>query len=101
RQGNLLRPDRPPRRLDPDDPPAVPEIAGDLAVLNDVDPARVRAAGIAPGHRVVACGAGALLPEPAVDWEAGIVRIIQDRNPLPDFVARQDLGVDPVHPHDV
>ena len=58
---------KPARRLDADDAAALAADAGDFAVLDDVDAARVGGAGEAPGDRVVARDAAAALQR----WRPG------------------------------
>jgi len=49
--------------------------AGDLAILDDIDAARIGAARIAPGHRIMPHRAATPLKKPALDRKAGIVEI--------------------------
>ena len=60
--------------LDADDPVALAADAGDLAVLDDVHAPRVGAAGIAPGHGIVARGAAAPLQGRAEHRVAQVAR---------------------------
>ena len=69
-----------------------------LAVLDDVDPAAVRTAGKAPGHRVMAHRAAAALQEAALDGEAGVV-IVEEGIHLPDRLAVEKFGINTVNAH--
>ena len=87
-------------RLDADHRARLVGEACHLAILDDVHPERGGGAGIAPVHRVVACGAGARLDIGAEDLEARIL-IAQMRDAPAQGVAVPELPVDAVQPHDV
>ena len=62
--------------LDADDPLSVAQEARHFALLDDVDAEAVGGAGITPGDRVVAGGAGAGLEDGALHGKAGTVRVV-------------------------
>ena len=64
-------------------------------------PQRIGGAGIAPGHRVVAHGAGARLQDAAPDGPARLLGIIEIGQQLHHLAAVEQFGVDAVEPHDV
>ena len=97
---DLAGADSPPRGLDPGDPVAVPQEAGDFAVLHDVDAEPVCRPGIAPDDRVVARGAAAALQQAALDREPRIVEI-EERQHGPHLLPVEQLGIDAVKPHGV
>ncbi len=97
----LLAADRAARGLDADDLAAVARDAGDLAVLDDVDPARVGGARVAPGNGIVARGAAARLHEAADDRVARAIRAVEQRHEVADLVAAHQLGVDAIQPHGI
>ncbi len=72
-----------------------------FAILDDVDAVPVGGAGIAPGHRVVAHGAGAALQNAAPDGPARFPGIIEIGQKLHHLAAVEQFGVDAVEPHDV
>src|SRR4029078_9993978 len=74
--------------------------AGRLAILYDVDAARIRRARIAPGHGVVTNGAAARLQEGATDGKAGIVEIGKRNQPAHAF-AVEKLGIDAGKTHGI
>src|SRR5580693_4202825 len=65
RDANLLRPDEAACRLDPGDAASVRREPGDLAVLDNVDTARIGATGKPPRHRIVTRNPGTRLQQTA------------------------------------
>ena len=89
------------RRLDAGDGPrGVAADRGDLAMLDDVDARRVRAARVAPGDGVVTRRAAARLIKAAFDRKARVVEI-KDRNKPAHRVTVEPFGVDAVQAHGV
>src|SRR5579863_3440232 len=76
------------------DPVFVHAQARHLAVLNDVDPEAVRAARIAPCHRVMPRNARATLNEPAKNRVACARTRVQHRHEFPDLVELEHFGID-------
>ena len=74
--------------------------AGDLAILEDVDPVLVGAARVTPGHRVMAHRAAAPLRQTALDGEAGVVEI-EERVFAFDRVEVEIFGIRAVQLHRV
>ena len=70
-------------------------------MLDDVDAEAVGGAGITPGDRVVAGGAGAGLEDGALHGKAGTVRIVEVGQAAAHLVAAEEFGIDPVRAHDV
>ena len=91
---------KPRRGFDADHPAGLASNAGDLAILDDVDPALIGAAGIAPGHGIMADGAAAALQEPALDRKAGILEIEERKHGF-DRASIEQLGVDAMQPHGI
>src|ERR1700677_1010362 len=89
----LARADEAPCGLDADDAAVVRADSCDCATLDDVDTARIGAARIAPGDRIVTRGAAARLIEAAVDRKAGAVEVKEGHH-LADRVAVEQFGVD-------
>ena len=90
-----------PRRVStPDRAAALDPDALDLAVLQHVDAAPVRRAGVAPGDRVVAHRAAATLQEPALDRKAGVV-VVELGVQAPDRGLVEQFGIDAVHHHGI
>ncbi len=73
-------------------------IAGDLAVLDDIDAERARGARIAPGHRIVSRHAAATLQRGAQDRMAQVGRDVQRRTECLGLLRRQPFVVDAVQP---
>jgi hypothetical protein len=86
---------------DPAHAPVLDAEAGNLAILDDVDATCVRRAGVAPGDRVMACGAAARLEQAAEDRIARIVGAIEQRHPSCEFGAIEPHRVDAVELHGV
>ncbi len=86
--------------LDAGDAPILDAEAGRGAILDDVDAARIGAARIAPGDRVVAHRAAARLQQTAADGETGIVEIDEGDERL-HLLAVEQLGIDAVQPHGI
>ena len=61
RQSHFARADRAARGFQRGDVCARADDPGYLAILNDINATAIRAACIAPGHRVMACGSGAFM----------------------------------------
>src|SRR5689334_2195790 len=101
RDTDLPGADIPSRRLDAEHAAAFDPETGDLAVLDDVDTARVGAARIAPGDRVVAGVATAGLQQRADDRIARVLRAVEQRNAALHLLAAQPFGVDAVESHRV
>ena len=91
----------PPRGFDADGLALVHDKSGHFAVLNDVDAQGICGAGIAPGHGVMAHGAGPLLQDAAPDGPAGVLGIIEVGQQRHDLAAVQQFRVDAVEAHDV
>lgn len=66
-----------------------------------VDAQTVRAAGKAPGDRIVPCRTAARLQQAADDGEPRIVAEIQHRRIPPNLFPVQQLGIDAVQAHRV
>ena len=66
--------------------------ARDLAMLDDVDPAPVSGAGIAPCHRIMAHRAAALLQQAAFDRKTGIIKI-EERHKGPHLIGIEQFGI--------
>src|SRR5688572_31792323 len=88
RDANFLSRDEAACALDSGYRAAIDANAGDFALLDDVDAARVRCARIAPGDRVVPHRTPAWLQQPTQDREARILRAVEIGNPLRDLLAR-------------
>ena len=95
---HLLRGDGALRGLHAAYPAARHVDAGDLAVLDDVDAARVCRTGVAPGDRVVARVAAPPLQGAAHDRVARLHRGVEDRAERLDLFGREQLGIDRVEP---
>ena len=100
RHPDLAGRDRAARRLHAPDPAALDAQARHLAVLDQVDPARVRGARVAPGDRVVPRRPGPPLQEAAIDGEARVVEV-EERPAGAHLLARQQLRVVALQPHRV
>ena len=96
----LLGADEAAGRVDPEHAAVLDPDAGDLAVLHDVDAARIGSAGVAPGDGIVPHRAAAPLQEPAMDREAGVVEI-EHRHAGAHALAVEQFGVDAVDAHGV
>ena len=89
------------RRLDADAAATLDDEAGDLAVLDDVDAARIGGARITPGDGVMAGNAGPALPAAAEDRIARAVAAIEQRRLFEHAVRSQQLGIGAVDLHGV
>ena len=98
-ESELARLDEALRRFDAGNRTVLDPDAGDFALLDDVDAAGIRRAGVAPGDGVVPHRPAARLQQPAVDREAGVGRAVEIGNPLRDLVAGDERRVDPVQAH--
>ena len=96
----FVAPMKPRVGLDASDAALLDAEAGHLAILDDVDAARVGGAGIAPDHRVVAHRAAARLHQPAANRKAGIVEIDEGQI-VAHLLAVEQLGIDAGKPHGV
>ena len=97
-QRHLLRADEAPAGLDARDAPAHLTDAGDLAMLDDIDAARIRPARIAPRHGIVPGHAAAPLQGRAQHRVAHLGRDGDRRAERLDAVRVQPLGVHAVQP---
>ena len=100
RHPDLVRSDIAPRGLHPAHPAALDAKPGHLAVLDQIDAARVRGPRKAPGHRVVPRRPGPPLQKPAVDRKARVVEV-EVRRVGPHLLAGQQLRVVALQPHGV
>ena len=95
---DLLRGDGALGGLHPGHPAAVHVDAGDFAVLDDVDAARVRRTRVAPGDGIVACIAAPPLQGAAHDRVARPGRGVEDRAERLDLLRRKELGIHSIEP---
>src|SRR5579883_3309170 len=93
---DLLRRDGAAARLDPDHPAALAADAGDEAILDDVDAARIGGAREAPGDGVVPRRAAAALHHAAEDGVAGAAPDIEDRHLALQRLDGQHFRIDAV-----
>ncbi len=101
RQSDFAGHDRAAAGLHPDNRAAFALDPGHLAILDDVDAARIGAARIAPSDRVVPGGAAARLQQRAIDGKSRAGREIEiGHNGAHRFAVEQD-GVDAVEAHGV
>ncbi len=89
---HFLGPDRPTRGLYAAHPAVLDVDAGDLALLDQINTALVRAARIAPCHRIMPRGAAAPVQQPAVDGKTAIV-VIQIGQQFAQAVAAQEFRI--------
>jgi hypothetical protein len=70
--------------------------SSDFAILDDIDAARIGAARIAPGDRVMSGDAAAPLQGRAINRVTGLRRIIEDRAVGLELLQIQQLGIDAI-----
>src|SRR4030095_14987288 len=87
--------------LGPRTRPVIDPDARYLALLDDVDAARVGRARVSPGDGIVTHGAAPRLQQAAHDREARVRRAIEIRDPARDLVTREKLRIDAVQAHRV
>lgn len=92
-QCQLVAADEAARRFDPGDLTVFPPDAGHFALLDQIDAARIGAARIAPGNRVMAGRSATLLQQTAEDGEPGLV-VVQVWHHLADLLAVEQVGID-------
>src|SRR3954451_973368 len=85
-------------RLDPDDTAALGADRRDLAILDDIDAARIGRPRIAPGYRVVPRDAAAPLQRRAEHRVTRVGRDVEDRAEALDGTRVEPFGVDAVEP---
>src|ERR1051326_2038115 len=79
-EADLARRDEAARGLDPAYAPVLDAEAGDLTILDDIDAALVRRAGVTPGDRVVARSPAARLQQAADDRASRVIGTIEERH---------------------